>query len=248
MWTGNSDNILQQVPRNYMYGDKVFLFEEISTDTCAYLIGDLTSFIMNPENQGKKLTFMINSPGGDTTVMMNIIGLINLAKIYDIEIITFVLGNAASAASLIAVQGTQRIMSKVATHFVHFGSIVSITTKQSEIEKTYFQNIEYAENIKNLYLEACNGKLTRDKLEKLQSDERGYVNAKDCVKYGLADYILENDLAEKNLNDKERLEFEKLFEKHMLNKQKKRVELAKKATKKTSKSKKVSKKTKKGEK
>lgn len=220
MWSGNSDNIVQQIPRNYMYQDKVFILEEITTDTCAYLIGDLTTFVFNQDNRGRTLTFIINSPGGDVSVMMNIIGLMNIAKIYDIEVITFVLGQAGSAASLIAAHGTMRCMSRVATHFIHFGSIFNITTKHSEIEKTYIQNIEYSENMKSLYLEACGGKLTRTKLEKLQSDERGYLNAKDCITYGLADCIVEDDLTEKRLNEKERFEFEKLFAKHKLKKAK----------------------------
>ena len=140
MWSGTSDNITQQLPRNYMYGDQVFILDEITSDNCAYLIGDLTAFVMNQGNYGKRLTFIINSPGGEVSVMMNIIGLMNLAKINDIDVITFVLGRVGSAASLIAVQGSERVISRVATHFVHFGSIFDITSKYSEIKKICNQN------------------------------------------------------------------------------------------------------------
>lgn len=244
MWSGTSDNITQQIPRNYMFGEHVFILDEITSYNCAYLIGDLTAFVMNQANYGKRLDFIINSPGGEVSVMMNIIGLINLAKIHDITVVTFVLGRAGSAASLIAVHGTERVISRVATHFVHFGSIFDITSKYSEIKKICDQNEEYAENMKKLYLDACDGKLSKEMLDKLQSDERGYLNAHQCIKYGLADYILEESLDAKNYEESERNEFEELFKKHLDDKikkeklAKKQQKTSKKKTAKSSKSKK----------
>lgn len=194
----NQENMLpSMLYKNYMYNEKVFLLDEITSDNCAFLIGELTSFILNPENMGKKIFFIINSPGGEVSVMMTIIGLINMAKLYDIEIFTFVLGQAGSAASLIAVQGSQRMMSRFATHFIHFGSIYTITTKKSEIEKICEQTLEYSEQMENLYLKACKGKLTLNDLHTFQADERGYLSAQQCLKYGLCDAVIENELDEK---------------------------------------------------
>ena len=152
MWTGNTDIITNQTPRNYMFGEKVFILDEITSENCAFLIGDLSTFVFAEENRGKNLSFFINSPGGETYTMMSIIGLINIAKLYDIEVTTFVLGTAASAASMIAIQGDRRFMTNVSRHLVHFGSIWDVTTKNSEIEKIYEQNKEYADNLDNLYL------------------------------------------------------------------------------------------------
>ena len=141
MWTGNNDSIGINSSRNYMYNNKVFILDEITSNNCAYLIGDLTDYILNDQNQGKKLVFVINSPGGEVYTAFNLIGLINLAKLYNIEIITFVLGCASSAGSMLAIQGDTRFMSKQAKHFVHFGMIFDVTSKHSEIEKIYLQNI-----------------------------------------------------------------------------------------------------------
>ena len=44
MWSGTTDTIVQQVPKNYMYNDKVFILDEITTENCAYLLGDLSTF------------------------------------------------------------------------------------------------------------------------------------------------------------------------------------------------------------
>lgn len=199
MWTGSTDNLTNHSPKNYMFNDKVFILDEITSDNCAYLIGDLTTYVLAEENQGKHLIIIINSPGGQVDVMMTIIGLINMAKLNNITVMTFVLGIAASAASMIAIQGDERYISRISKHFVHFGCIWDVTTKHSEIEKMYHQNKQYSESMIELYLEACNGKLSREKLLSLQSDERGYLLADECLKYGLCDTIIETDLIQRKL-------------------------------------------------
>lgn len=227
MWSGNTDILTNQTPKNYMYGEKVFILDEITSENCAYLIGDLSTFVFAEENRGKNLSFFINSPGGETYTMMSIIGLINIAKLYDIEVTTFVLGTAASAASMIAVQGDRRFMTNVSRHLVHFGSIWDVTTKNSEIEKIYEQNKEYADNLDNLYLTACGGKLTKSMLDKLKRDERGYLNAEDCVKYGFCDNIIENELTQKKFYDEQKDVFEQNFTKAIISAQKKQKQIEK---------------------
>lgn len=218
-WNGNSDSN-QTVYKNYMYNNKVFLLDEITSTNCAFLIGDLTQFIGDPENKQKRLNLFINSPGGDVHTMITIIGLLNLARLNDIYITTYVLGLAGSAASLIAVQGDMRFMSNISRHFVHFGSIFDTTSKPNEIEKIYKQNKNYAEQMQDLYIGACKGKLTKAKLLELESDERGYLTAEQCVKYGLCDTIIENELEEKKREAKETEQIEKDFNMFLKNKKK----------------------------
>ena len=104
------------------------------------MIGDITTYILDERNNGKRLIFMINSPGGEVDTMLSLLGLMNMARLYNIEIYTFVLGVAGSAASMLAVQGDERYMSSLSKHFIHFGCIYDMTTKHSEIEKMYHQN------------------------------------------------------------------------------------------------------------
>lgn len=210
-WDGNNMSLSKDSPRNYMYKNTVYLLDEISDKSCAYLIGDLYEYVTNPQNFDNPLNFIINSPGGDVYVMMTIIGLMNIAKLNKIQINTFVMGIAASAASVIAIQGDVRKITNVSRHFIHFGSMWSLTERHSEIEKIYEQTKDYAERIDNLYLQACPG-LTAEKLRNLQLDERGYLNAEQCIEYGLCDSIIENDLADMTKIHKDAEEFEELFE------------------------------------
>lgn len=210
-WDGNNMSLSKDSPRNYMYKNTVYLLDEISDKSCAYLIGDLYEYVTNPQNFDNPLNFIINSPGGDVYVMMTIIGLMNIAKLNKIQINTFVMGIAASAASVIAIQGDVRKITNVSRHFIHFGSMWSLTERHSEIEKIYEQTKDYAERIDNLYLQACPG-LTAEKLRNLQLDERGYLNAEQCIEYGLCDSIIENDLADMTKIHRDAEEFEELFE------------------------------------
>ena len=209
-----------QIFKNYMLNEMVFLLDEITTTNCSTLIGDLTSFVLNDQNRGKRLTFIINSPGGNVDIMITIIGLINIAKINDIEIYTIVLGKAGSAASIIATQGNFRLMNKISKHFIHFGYIFDITSKHSEIDKVYEQNKEYAETMIDLYLDASKGKLSRDRLVKWQEDERGYICAEECLKYGLCDEIIEDDLKEKQEQEKQFDDFKNTYDDWLKNKKK----------------------------
>ncbi|MBO4622505.1 MAG: ATP-dependent Clp protease proteolytic subunit [Bacilli bacterium] len=210
-WDGNNMSLSKDSPRNYMYKNTVYILDEISEKSCAYLIGDLYDYVTNPQNFDTPLNFIINSPGGDVYVMMTIIGLINIAKLNKIQINTYVMGIAASAASVIAIQGDVRKITNVSRHFIHFGSMWSLTERHSEIEKIYEQTKDYAERIDNLYLQSCPG-LTAEKLRSLQLDERGYLNAEQCIEYGLCDSIIEDDLAKMNKLHDDADNFEELFE------------------------------------
>lgn len=211
MWNGDNSTIGQNISRNYMYGEKVFILDSITANNCAYLIGDITAYILDERNNGKRLIFIINSPGGEVDTMFTLVGLMNMARLYNIEIYTFVLGIAGSAASMLAIQGDERYISTLSRHFVHFGCIYDMTTKHSEIEKMYVQNKEYADNMINLYLDACGNKLSRTELLRLQSDERGYLSAEQCLKYGLCDFIIEGELANKIRYENLKREYDKGF-------------------------------------
>lgn len=218
-WNGNSESN-HTVYKNYMYCDNVFILDEITSINCAFLIGDLTQYLSEKEHQDKALNIFINSPGGEVNTMMTILGLLNLARLNNIIIKTYVLGCASSAASIIAVQGDYRFMTEISKHFVHFGSICDITTKHSEIDKIYKQNKEYAENMQDLYIQSCKGKLSKEMLLSLQNDERGYLSAKQCLKYGLCDVIIEDELREKQKAEKKGQELEKEFNKYLQEKNK----------------------------
>ena len=193
MYSFNSDNIHPSSPRNFMAGNTVYIQDEITENNCAFLIADLNDFIMNDDNRGKQLQFMINSPGGDLYVAYQICSLINMAKIRDITVLTWVLGYAASAGSLIAVHGDIKTMSRCAHHMIHFGCIWNVITKESELDKSTKFNKIMTRQTQQMYLDCC-PKLTKEKLQELESDEYGRIFADECLKLGICNHIVEDEL------------------------------------------------------
>ena len=74
-------------------------------------------------------------------------------------------------------------------------------------------------------------------MDKLCEDERGILNAAQCLKYGLCDHIIEHDLDLKNKEEQARIDFEEEFQKHVKELAKAERE-KKKSSKKTNKAKK----------
>mgnify|MGYP003301404590 CR=1 FL=1 len=197
MWAFNNESLHLHTPRNFMAGNTVYLQDEITSDNCAYLIADITNYITGEENFGQQIKFIINSPGGEVFVAHQISGLIAMAKLNNIQVITIVLGYAASAASMIAIQGDFRVMGRNAMHMVHFGSIWQEITKQTEIKKSLEYNSRLSKNMQQLYLDFCPG-LTKERLQQLEEDEFGKLFADECLKLGFCDSIVEDELDKKN--------------------------------------------------
>lgn len=200
MWAFNNDTLHLHTPRNFMAGDTVYLQDEITSENCAYLVADMTNYVTSEENIGKQIKFVINSPGGEVFVANQIAGIMAMAKLNNIQVITMVLGYAASAASMLAIQGDYRVMSKNAMHMVHFGSIWQEITKQTEIKKSLEYNSRLSKNVQQIYLDFCPG-LTKEKLQQLEEDEFGRLFADECLKLGFCDAIVEDELDKKNKDE-----------------------------------------------
>ena len=236
VFRGPDDNLfpLTQRSGNFMYGNYLFLLDDLSDEKTFTAIADLTRFVADPSNSDQTLNILINSGGGNVMLMNTIIGLINTAKLAGMEVRTYVLGMAGSAASVIAIQGTERLMSRNAIHFVHFGTIPQFLTKHTEIGKASNFASRLQQQAVEAYLRFC-PRLTKETYLQITEDEMGYLFSDDCLKYGLCDSILEDDLDEMQAD---RLDFEEchakaieLFEKKKEQRSKKRVQIVKKSKK-----------------
>jgi ATP-dependent protease ClpP protease subunit len=196
MWNYTNETIHPSSSKNFMADDTVFIQDEITSENCAYLIADMMRYVMAPESSGKELKIVINTPGGEVSVMNQICGIISMAKINNIAVITYVMGVAASAGSVIAIHGDQRIMAKNAEHLIHYGYCLEAISKQTEIAKTFAYNMDFSKRMAQIYLDHCPG-LTPEKLKILQEDEKGRLFADECLKLGICDTIIETELDKK---------------------------------------------------
>ena len=127
----------------------------------------------------------INSPGGDCVAASQIYAML---MDYPHEVTVKIDGIAASAASVIAMAGTQVLMAPTALMMIHNPLTVAIGDTE-EMQKAIAMLDEVKESIINAY-EIKTGQ-SRAKISHLMDGET-YMNANKAVELGFADGILED--------------------------------------------------------
>jgi len=161
----------------------LFLNGEISDET--WYGDELTPRIFKEELMASEgdITVWINSPGGDVFAAAQIY---NMLMDYKGSVSIKIDGLAASAASVIAMAGTEVQMSPVAMMMIHNPMTVAIGDSK-EMQKAVEMLGEVKESIINAY-EIKTG-LSRTKLAHLM-DAESWFNAKKALEMGFADKIM----------------------------------------------------------
>ena len=143
------------------------------------------------------ITVWINSPGGDCVAAAQIY---NMLMDYKGNVTVKIDGIAASAASVIAMAGTEVLMSPVSTMMIHNPATVAMGD-HNEMQKAIEMLNEVKESIINAY-EIKTG-LSRAKLSHLMDSET-WMNANKALELGFADGIISrNAFPEKEDNEDE---------------------------------------------
>ena len=148
------------------------------------------------------ITVWINSPGGDCVAAAQIY---NMLMDYKGNVTVKIDGIAASAASVIAMAGTEVLMSPVSTMMIHNPATVAMGD-HNEMQKAIEMLNEVKESIINAY-EIKTG-LSRAKLAHLMEAET-WMNANKAVELGFADGIIARNAFPEKEDDEEEDEKEK---------------------------------------
>lgn len=161
----------------------LFLNGEISDET--WYGDEVTPKLFKEELQSGEgdITVWINSPGGDVFAAAQIY---NMLMDYKGNVTVKIDGLAASAASVIAMAGTEVQMSPVAMMMIHNPATIAIGDS-SEMKKAIDMLDEVKESIMNAY-EIKTG-LSRSRISHLM-DAESWFNAKKAVELGFADKLL----------------------------------------------------------
>lgn len=130
-----------------------------------------------------EVTVWINSPGGDVFAAAQIY---TMLMEYPWPVHVRIDALAGSAASVVAMAGTDVAMSPVAMMMIHNPATITIGDAQ-EIQKTVDMLSEVKESILNAYELKSN--LPRARIAGLMDDET-WMNAKKAVELGFADRVL----------------------------------------------------------
>ena len=148
------------------------------------------------------ITVWINSPGGDCVAAAQIY---NMLMDYKGNVTVKIDGIAASAASVIAMAGTEVLMSPVSTMMIHNPATVAMGD-HNEMQKAIEMLNEVKESIINAY-EIKTG-LSRAKLSHLMDSET-WMNANKAVELGFADGIISRNAFPEKENEEDEDEKEK---------------------------------------
>jgi ATP-dependent protease ClpP protease subunit len=191
----DNDESKDQQPNTLLQeeSNEIYFYGEVSPMSCFVLknkINEMTKksikYSLNYQNPPFPIHLHIQSGGGSLFPTLYLIDLIKKSKI--VPIYTYVDGFAASAATLLSVVGNKRFMTKNSLMLIHQLSSGTDAGKYSEI-KDQVQNMDsLMEIIVNTYKENT---LLKDNelLELLQKDI--WLNATQCLQYGLIDEIIE---------------------------------------------------------
>lgn len=138
----------------------------------------------------RAITININSRGGELSVLFSILSCLDEAKKYGAIITTNVLGDASSAASLLACCGTKgyRFVNPYGAHLVHHLRAANYVSTAGEIENNHKACKYYSDMMKKLYLD--NTKISSKEYDKMTASDGYIVGAKEAIKLGMADKII----------------------------------------------------------
>lgn len=180
-------NVSEDSATLYIYGDitSIKLFEN---DVCVYdlakEIGDLN---------GKALTVRINSYGGEVAEGLAIY---NLLKSYEGEVTTICDGFACSAASVVFMAGTKRIMPRSSLLMIHnawtwaSGDADDLRKAAEDLEKITQPSVEIYTSVSNLDADEI----------KAMMDAETWIDADEALDFGFATEISE-EAAMQSLED-----------------------------------------------
>ena len=191
----------------------VQIFDSLKMENCKEMIGQMATIIsqlpiqkpfdstsvkiQSPYDiEENRFVFdvAINSLGGDVIAYRGIASMFALAKSRGAIIRTHNIGQAASAASLLAIQGTPgyRIMLEDAHNLIHYGYDVVSGSRETELQIATQLIKKSNDMLFETYKKYT--KLTDTELEKYKSVERsGQLFAKQCLAKHLCDWILTSD-------------------------------------------------------
>ncbi|OIM91633.1 hypothetical protein BLN97_26535 [Bradyrhizobium elkanii] len=128
----------------------------------------------------------INSPGGD---MFEGIAIYNTLRQYKGKITVKVLALAASAASIIAMAGDERLMGEGAFIMIHNAWVIAIGNRHDMQEcADYLEPFDYA--LRDIY-----ARRTGEKASKIENwmDEETFFSAEQAIKLGFATALMSKD-------------------------------------------------------
>ena len=189
MYNIQQEQPILNLPHNFAYKNRVYLLDELTTENTSRLLADISDMIDYEKHHSFIIEWYINSPGGEVSACKSLLTMMKIANIQGVENCTYVMGNAMSSASILAISGNTRYIMSYASHYVHYGSSGNSSSHPAEAKRNYKDDQIFYDWVKSVYLEKTT--IPETKLDALIEHEGGFIYAKDCLKYKFVDYIID---------------------------------------------------------
>ncbi len=171
----------QVMPNGYDWRSGAEIISETSAD---YFRDKLAEY-----PTAKQINLYINSPGGS---VMEGYGIYSQLKRHPANVTAFIDGFACSVASVIAMSADHVVMYRNSMMMIH-NAADGVWGNATQLRKAADTLDKLMEGNRQVYLAKANGKLDEPTLIKLLDDE-SYLTAQDCIGYGLADEISNQEI------------------------------------------------------
>lgn len=174
---------------NYVDDGKIYILGEFDETISQNVVPEFTKLIAAKKDQkNAEINIYINSHGGYENELLALQALCDLARKEGIKIVTYVLGIAYSCGSLLAVYGDKRYMYKDAMNLMHLGETTKTVKTPLQLERINKFVNEFFERTIQTYKKCT--KMPEKEIRKRLEDDKYFLNAQECLKYGLCDEII----------------------------------------------------------
>jgi len=167
--------------------NKFFILADFDEELQAGIIIPLTCKIEELAGQRDPvIEIYINSNGGDSSIAMHIIHLLELAQRRGITVRTIVMRDAYSAGSLLAIVGTpgERYISNYGEHLIHYGQSYNPEYRSPlQADRSAARTKRWFGNMLDHYKRYADV----PNLEAVIADDNFFIPANKCIRWKLAD-------------------------------------------------------------
>ena len=175
---------------NFIENDIVFIYGKFDDTISTHVIPGFFDLVKNEsKKKDGKIVIDINSHGGYTRILYQLLAIIENAKSKGVIVETRALGVAMSCGSILAASGTKgnRFISENTTHLCHLGSSGFRVYTDTQLDRLYKNSKTHFNRIRNLYTKYAK----IPDLENVIKDDALFIYDEQCVEWGLADKFYE---------------------------------------------------------
>ena len=175
---------------NFIENDIVFIHGDFDDTILSHVIPGVFDLVKNEsKKKNGKIVIDINSYGGYTHILYQLLAIIENAKAAGVVVETRALGVAMSCGSILAASGTKghRFIGENTTHLCHLGSAAFRVRTDLQLDRLYKDGKMHFNRIRNLYTKYAK----IPDLENVIKDDALFIYDEQCVEWGLADKFYE---------------------------------------------------------